>query len=271
MKDLYTIGEIAKLFGISVQTLRNYSNLNLLRPQRVDENTGYRYYSFQQFHYIDRIKYLRKLGLSLTEIEEIIEDGQTDKLLSSLELQKQRMAEELKKLQETYDDISWYIHYFQYINQYSFNDIPYVLQLEKRYILFVDHLETDTVESVETRLTKLKSVKNLEFRRQYGYIAHFDDLVQKKFTPTKYFIYLKHRPDNPDVFCMELPAGEYLCFRGKIRTDQWDPSIFAAYFQKHPAPPYIIANEYEDNLKEYRTCPYEIQALITENNKPPGK
>lgn len=55
MKELYSIGEVAGIMGISVQTLRNYANSELLKPQYIDEKTGYRYYSFKQFHMIDRI------------------------------------------------------------------------------------------------------------------------------------------------------------------------------------------------------------------------
>ncbi len=263
MKELYSIGETAKLFGISVQTLRNYSNLKLLKPQYVDADSGYRYYSFQQFHYIDRIKYLRKLGISLNEIEEILDDGKADKMLSYLELQEKRIKEEIRQLRETYDDIHWYINYFKYLEQYAFDDIPYVLQLEKRYIMFVDYLPEDTIESVETRLAELKNKQDLKYRRQYGYIASFADLLEKKFTPIKYFIYLKEKPEQDAQWLMELPVGQYMCFRGRIRTEHWDPSLFAAYFKEHGVPEYVVANEYEDNLTEYHHCPYEVQSLLT--------
>lgn len=265
MKELYSIGETAKLMGVSVQTLRNYSNLKLLKPQYIDADSGYRYYSFQQFHYIDRIKYLRRLGLPLSEIEEILDDGKLDKMLSNLRVQKHRIEEELAKIQETYDDIQWYIDYFSYINQHHFNNIPYVLKMEARYILFVDYLEGDTVESVETRLAVLKNKADLKYRRQYGYIASFEELEHKKFEPSKYFIYLKEKPKEPAEFYMELPAGEYLCFRGRIRTEDWDPSLVSAYFKDHEKPAYVVANEYEDNLTEYHACPYEIQMFIGEN------
>lgn len=262
MKELYSIGETAKLMGISVQTLRNYSNLELLKPQYIDDYTGYRYYSFKQFHYIDRIKYLRELGLSLSEIEDILDDGKPDKMLSYLEKQEKRIAEELKKLKETHDDIKWYMSYFQHLNEYHFDSIPYVLKFDKRYIMYVEHFESDTVETVETRLAELKNKKELKYRRQYGYIADFDNLIKKKFVPEKYFIYLKEKPEYDAEWLMELPAGEYLCFRGRICTDDWDPSMVSAYFENHKKPTYVIANEHEDNLSEYHECPYEIQTLI---------
>lgn len=265
MKELYSIGDTAKLMGISVQTLRNYSNLNLLNPEYIDPDTGYRYFSFKQFHYIDRIKYLRNLGLPLSEIEDILTDKKADKIISCLEVQKNRVEEEMKKIKETYEEIKWYIDYFKYSNKYPFGNMPYILRFEKRYIMYVDYLERDSVESVETRLAKIKNNENLKYRRQYGFIANFQELIKKNFKPQKYFIYLREKPEEYDEeWLMELPAGEYLCFRAQICTDNWDPSIIAEYFKKTKAPTYVIANEYEDNLSEYHYCPYEVQSLICE-------
>ena len=86
MKKLYSIGETAKIMGISVQTLRNYSAFSFLQPAYINEETGYRYYSFEQFHIIDRIKYLRSFELPLSEIEEIMMDGKrVEKIISFLE------------------------------------------------------------------------------------------------------------------------------------------------------------------------------------------
>ena len=56
MNKLYTIGETAKLLGVSPRTLRYYDEINLIKPTYIDEDTGYRYYTFEKFHYIDRIK-----------------------------------------------------------------------------------------------------------------------------------------------------------------------------------------------------------------------
>lgn len=264
MKELYSIGDTARIMGISVQSLRNYSNLKLLEPQHIDYETGYRYYSFKQFHYIDRIKYLRKLGLSLTEIDEILKDGKTDKILSYLEIQKERLARELAEIEDTYDDIRWYIDYFKYLDRHHFDNIPYVSSFATRYLMYVDYLPDDTVESVETRLAKLKSRENLKHRRQYGYIADFHNLINKKFVPNKYFIYLKEKPTVNAPWLMELPAGEYMCFRGKIRTEDWNPDFVAEYFKNYAKPSYIIANEYEDNLVEYHACPYEVQIFLND-------
>lgn len=56
MKEYYRIGETASLMGITTQTLRFYDKIGLVKPIKIDPRTGYRYYAYEQFHFIDRIK-----------------------------------------------------------------------------------------------------------------------------------------------------------------------------------------------------------------------
>lgn len=63
MEKYFSIGEISKLSNLSVQTLRHYDELGLLKPSLVKDN-GYRYYSLEQFYKLDFITFYRKLGLS---------------------------------------------------------------------------------------------------------------------------------------------------------------------------------------------------------------
>ncbi|SFR65473.1 MerR family transcriptional regulator [Anaeromicropila populeti] len=269
MDGLYSIGETARIMGISVQTLRNYSNLELLKPQYIDPNTGYRYYSFKQFHYIDRIKYLRNLGVSLSEIEDVFKSNDIHKLSYYLDKQKQRIEKEIKELMETKEDIQWYMNYFNYLDTHHLDNIPYIKHLEKRFVLSIPFEKGDTVETVETRLAILKtgpSMEKVHFLRQFGYIADFKDLLVKKFTRQEYFIYIKDTAGLEKEQYRELPAGEYLCFRAKICTEDWDVELLKKYFEHlEKYPPYIIANEHEDNLSEYHNCPYEVQILINED------
>lgn len=84
MEKFYPIGEVSKIMGVSVQTLRYYANIKLVEPQYISPNTGYRYYTYEQFHIIDRIKYLQKFGFSLDEIRGIFLRNDIDKLVTML-------------------------------------------------------------------------------------------------------------------------------------------------------------------------------------------
>ena len=47
-EKLFRIGEVAKMFHISMGTLRHYEQSGLVLPEKIDERTGYRYYSLKQ-------------------------------------------------------------------------------------------------------------------------------------------------------------------------------------------------------------------------------
>lgn len=80
----YSIGDISRLFGMSIQTLRYYDRLGLLRPAHVNTESKYRYYSHEQFLQIKLIKYLKTLGLSLAEIQSIVNQDLSPRMIIQL-------------------------------------------------------------------------------------------------------------------------------------------------------------------------------------------
>ncbi len=66
--QLYSIGELSKLKGISVKTLRFYDEIGVLKPNYVDPFTKYRYYNKVQFVYVDILKALKALRTGTKEI-----------------------------------------------------------------------------------------------------------------------------------------------------------------------------------------------------------
>jgi serine/threonine protein phosphatase PrpC/DNA-binding transcriptional MerR regulator len=68
---LLTIGEFARASRLSPKALRLYDSLGLLRPARVDEWTGYRYYSPDQLDQARLVAWLRRLDMPLAKIKEI--------------------------------------------------------------------------------------------------------------------------------------------------------------------------------------------------------
>jgi DNA-binding transcriptional MerR regulator len=70
---MLTIGEFAWLSQVTVETLRHYDRLKLLKPVHLDRFTGYRYYSLAQLPRLNRILALRELGLPLKEIGRLLD------------------------------------------------------------------------------------------------------------------------------------------------------------------------------------------------------
>ena len=99
MKDLFTIGEVANLFGLNIRTLRYYHDIGLLEPEYIDETTNYRYYSTRQFERLNTIKYLRALDISTQQIGEFLRHRDVDVMLSILMEQQQEVQRKKEELE----------------------------------------------------------------------------------------------------------------------------------------------------------------------------
>ena len=67
-EELLSIGEFAKLRGVSVKSLRYYERVGALKPAYVNEESGYRYYSINQISDLDMVTTFIELGVPLKEI-----------------------------------------------------------------------------------------------------------------------------------------------------------------------------------------------------------
>ena len=95
---LFQIGDMARLFHLSVSSIRHYEALGLLTPERVDPATGYRYYGPRQFEVFNTVRYLRALNLPLDEIADFLQDRDVDRIEEKLRAQKAAVAEKQREL-----------------------------------------------------------------------------------------------------------------------------------------------------------------------------
>jgi DNA-binding transcriptional MerR regulator len=95
---MFKIGEFSKLSNTTVRTLDHYAALGLLTPEKIDEQTNYRYYSAGQLSRLNQIKLLQQTGLTLKTIKEIIEMNDLEFLEQHYKLQEVRVQEELSEL-----------------------------------------------------------------------------------------------------------------------------------------------------------------------------
>jgi DNA-binding transcriptional MerR regulator len=71
---MFRIGEFSQIARVSGRLLRYYDSIGLLRPVRIDPDSGYRYYSASQLPRLNRILALKELGLSLDQIAKMVDD-----------------------------------------------------------------------------------------------------------------------------------------------------------------------------------------------------
>ncbi|HBY24216.1 MAG TPA: MerR family transcriptional regulator [Propionibacteriaceae bacterium] len=91
------ISDFARLGQVSMRMLRHYDDLGLLTPDHVDPGNGYRSYSPEQLHVLNRLVALKDLGFTLDQVRRImVEDVGPDELRGMLRLRRIELEDEAR-------------------------------------------------------------------------------------------------------------------------------------------------------------------------------
>lgn len=71
---MFTIGDFARYGRVSARMLRHYDAIGLLRPDRTDPATGYRYYGAGLLARLNRIIALKDLGFTLQQVRAVLDE-----------------------------------------------------------------------------------------------------------------------------------------------------------------------------------------------------
>jgi DNA-binding transcriptional MerR regulator len=93
----YTIGEVARMSGLSPRMLRHYDEIGLLAPAG-RSISGYRQYDDTDLLRLQRILSFRATGMSLEDISKALDDPETD-LIASLSEQAELIRQKIELLE----------------------------------------------------------------------------------------------------------------------------------------------------------------------------
>ncbi|WP_346916468.1 MerR family transcriptional regulator [Clostridium sp.] len=156
----FSIGEMAKLHNINIQTLRYYHTIGLLVPIEVDSQSGYRYYDDTSSQRLWKIKALQSTGLSLSEIKKLLNGNisETEKLFNNLKSVIDENIENLKK-------VSYYVEeQLKHINDLKEGNYfiePRIMVLERREGYLIDVSEGNTIDNVVKALVSFDRSYNI--------------------------------------------------------------------------------------------------------------
>ena len=88
MYNTYTIGELAKILGITAETIRYYERKGIIASIH-DQETGYRYYTTWDLHMLIRARCYLGFGLSIEETAGILQSKSLEEIDDLLEEQEQ--------------------------------------------------------------------------------------------------------------------------------------------------------------------------------------
>jgi DNA-binding transcriptional MerR regulator len=104
MKRHWKVGELAKLTGLTVRTLRYYDQIGLFSPSDHSE-TGHRLYNKSDLSKLQQILALKQIGLSLEDVQSVIASGNNYSVSEVISIQINRLKEDFQIQQNLLNEL----------------------------------------------------------------------------------------------------------------------------------------------------------------------
>ncbi len=220
-----TIGQMAETNNISKQTLRLYDKIGLLTPIEINEETGYRYYSYKQCAKLDLIIKFKQMGMSLKEISEFFESQNTNFLTQKL---KQHIDIVENQISELVIQKKSILRGLKSIERYSLapKDGTITVEFIPRRVIYKMYVDTNFYDydiSMYERILRqfkknlMSSQKAKLYLFNVGTRMNKSDFLNQKYISHELFVFV----EEDDFPCQKLDyieSGLFLC----IYCDNFD-------------------------------------------------
>lgn len=227
--NLLSIGKMAEMNHITVATLRLYDEMNLLKPRYIDEMTGYRYYDISQNARLDMIAYMKELGMSLAEIQNVLEKEDITLIETILVQKNEQLYEQMRELKARHNAVERAIASIERYRKSPTKGTISLEYIDRRYTYgqpCTDNFYEKDIVAFEKELLSLrKTLSDQGFSQVHSYNVGTsiteENFLQEKFIPQDTFIFVnyKDKVNNPDV--KVLDSGMFAC----IYLDSFDEEI----------------------------------------------
>lgn len=215
MDELFKIGDVARMYDISVGTLRHYEQAGLLKPEYVDSATGYRYYSVYQLEKLTNIRYLRALGLPLPEIAAYINDRDIGVIRQKLQSQKELTRRKRRELMLIERKIDHRIEQIDDALHSRLNELRLMQLPPCRLAALRGRLKWDSYVSLERSIRQLEAHQKmpLTFEGKVGVGISREHLMGGKFDRYDVVFIILDEEDSYEGNVVRDPGGLHLCIR----------------------------------------------------------
>jgi MerR family transcriptional regulator, activator of bmr gene len=228
--NLYTIGQVSRIKGITIKALRFYEKIGLIKPFYVDAVTKYRFYSRDQLIQLDLIRALRSIEVSPKNMLGILEKRDTGQLIQYLDDQKKHVLEKIVLLHKTIKIIEQAQNTINNSISLIANQEIVTRAIPERYILTQKMDENLNEEKALVQFSRFPVIieeNDLLDTYETGFYCTPDE-TGEIHASLLYNAVTTHKNSNKALLST-IPAGEYLCI---------------CFNSNHPLPPIAKLNEY---------------------------
>ena len=216
---LYTVSEMASLFGVSRQTLIYYDKIGLFKPAKVNDR-GYRFYSPTQIPLMRLITLLRDVGLDLEEIRRLTRARCMDEIAEKVRERERELDAQMGELEEERSNVQERLRFYDEAAFWKANvGKPKLVTFPTRHIVAEPFPDSEEVGRPILHITLMKAINSMKDligakpMRGWGTM-----LLRENFHSSNpisgacpYVVVPEGVEDELLKSTHELPEGVYLC------------------------------------------------------------
>lgn len=231
-RNLLSIGKMAEMNQVTVPTLRLYDQLGLLKPRHVDGETGYRYYDINQNARLDMIAYMKELGMSLKEIQGVLEAEDIALIEQILARKNEQIHQHIRDLRLRHNAVERAIASIERYRKSPATGTIALEYIDRRYIWGIscpENFYEKDISSYEQALTTLRKAllaKNCPQIHSYntGTSITRENFARGHFVADRVFIFTDQHAQAYGLTASVVDSGMYAC----IYLDHYDDEIACA-------------------------------------------
>lgn len=236
-EKLFQIGDVAKMFHISVGSLRHYEKEGLLQPEYIDPKSNYRYYSIRQFEVLNTIRYLRALDMPLYQIADFIQNRNINKIEEKLLKQKELIKEKQKQLSMIERKIDHRLSTLYQAQHCSLNEIKIVKKESSNIVWIQDTLQLRSHLDLEYAIRKLEEnqKESVVFLGKVGVGISREELLKEQFDQYSLAFLLLDEEDNftGEIQKLSEEIGVSISFCGEHKESPQYYKRLLQYIKEH--------------------------------------
>ena len=231
-RNLLSIGKMAEMNQVTVPTLRLYDQLGLLKPRHVDGQTGYRYYDINQNARLDMIAYMKELGMSLKEIQGVLEAEDIALIEQILARKNEQIHQQMRALRLRHNAVERAIASIERYRKSPATGTIALEYIDRRYVWGIpcpENFYEKDIASYEQALMDLRRAllkKNCPQIHSYntGTSITKENFVQGRLVADRVFIFTDQQAQACGLTASVVDSGMYAC----IYLDHYDDEIACA-------------------------------------------
>lgn len=271
MDGMYTISEMANIFGVSRQTLIYYDKIGLFGPAEVNEK-GYRFYSPTQIPLMRLICMLRDLGVDLDEITRLTSSYDVAEMARKLQERVSELDDQIAELEKERNSVQERLSFYSDVSYWKARQgVPTLKAFPDRYVIVEPFPGDATIDRSVLHPTLMRAVARLRETMGARPMRGWGTMLQRSY----------FHSDNPILGAgpfavvpegvepeklaqaQRLPEGIYLCIsRWGMPYDPKGIREAVSYLDAHNLTPmgnaydfcYMDATSYNEEHQEDFCC-----------------